>query len=130
MPPIALSARQRADTRLLIGALEVEAGRVLARVHDPVADLQLIQAVGYLLPDGLALIQRIARLVDVGELNAVAQLERALVGRFLAGDHAKQRRLARPVGSDDTDDAGAWQIEAEVLDQQLLAEPLAQVVRR
>ena len=38
---VALAAGERADLRLLVGALEVEAGRVLARVDLAVADLDV-----------------------------------------------------------------------------------------
>ena len=85
---------------------------------------------GDLLPHGLVRVQRVARLVDVGELHGLAELERAGVGGFLAGDHAEQRRLARAVGADHADDAGARQVEGERLDQQPLAEALRQLVRR
>ena len=47
------------------------------------------------------------------------------VGLLLAGDHAKQRRLAGAVGADHADDPAARQLEAEVLDQQPVAEALA-----
>ena len=112
---------------LLVGALEVEARRVLARVDLAVAHLEVVEPVGDLLPHGLARVERVARLVDVGELHGVAELERARVGGLLAGDHAKQRRLAGAVGADHADDAGARQVEGRGLDQQPLAEALAQV---
>ncbi len=129
MHAVALAAGEPADAGLLVGALEVEAGRVLARVDHPVAHLQLIEPVGDLLPDRLLRVERVARLVDVGELHGVTQLERAGVGGLLAGDHAKQRGLAGAVGADHADDAGAGQLEVQVLDQQALAESLAQVGR-
>ena len=49
-------------------------------------------------------VERVARLVDVGELDRLAELERAAVGRLLAGDHPEQRRLAGAVGADHADD--------------------------
>jgi hypothetical protein len=39
-------------------------------------------------------------------------------------DHAKQRGLARTVGADDTDDAGLWQREGEIVDEQAVADAL------
>ena len=57
-------------------------------------------------------VQRVARLVDVGELDRLAEAQRAAVGLLLAGDHAEQRRLAGAVGADDADDAAARQREA------------------
>ena len=109
--------------------LKLKPGRVLARVDHPLAHLQLVEAVGDLLPDGLRRIQRIAGLVDVGELDRVAELELAAVRGLLAGDHPEQGRLARAVGADHPDDARARQLEREGLDQQPIAEPLGQVVR-
>jgi hypothetical protein len=46
----------------------------------------------------------------------------AAVGLLLAGDHAEQRRLAGAVRADDADDAARRQLEAEVVDQQPVAE--------
>ena len=48
------------------------------------------------------------------------------VGLLLAGDHPEQRRLAGAVGADHADDPAARQRERQVLDQQLVAEALAQ----
>ena len=70
---VALAAGELADLLLLVGALEVEAGHVGARVHLAVADLDLVLAAGDLLPDGLVGVQRVARLVDVGQLDGVAE---------------------------------------------------------
>ena len=113
---------------LLVGALEVEARHVRARVHLPLADLDLVVAAGDLLPDGLGRVERVARLVHVGELHGVAEPQRAVVRLLLAGDHAEERGLAGAVGADHADDARRRQGEREVLDQELVAEALAQVV--
>ena len=83
---------------------------------------------GDLLPDGLVGVERVARLVDVGHLHGLADAQRARVGLLLAGDHPEERRLARAVGADDADDAAGRQREAEVLDEQVVAEALAQVL--
>ena len=52
-----------------------------------------------------------AALVDVGDLDGLADLELALVGLLLADDHPEQRGLADAVGADHADDAGAGQRE-------------------
>jgi hypothetical protein len=57
---IALTARELGHLLLLVGALEVEARRVGARVHHPVADLDLVEAAGDLFPDGLVGVQGVA----------------------------------------------------------------------
>src|SRR3954453_14086124 len=124
---VAHAAAQRPDLLLLVGALEVEARAVGARVHLAVAHLDLVHAAGDLLPDGLVGVERVARLVDVGELDAVADDQVAGVGLLGAGDHLEQRRLARAVGADDADDRAARQVEGDVLHEQAVAEALAQV---
>jgi hypothetical protein len=70
----------------------------------------------------------VAALVDVGQLDGVADGDGARVGRLLAGEHLEQRGLAGAVGADDADDAGLGQRERQVLDEQLVAEALAQVL--
>src|SRR5664279_4010302 len=66
---VALAARELGHLLLLIGALEVEAGDVGAAGHGSVAEGDLVQTPGDLLPDILVGIERITRLVDVGELD-------------------------------------------------------------
>ncbi len=61
-------------------------------------------------------------------MHALADLDGALVGLFLAGDHAEQRGLAGAVRADDADDAAGRQFEGEVVDQQIVAEALGEVV--
>src|SRR4051794_26772992 len=126
---VAHAAAQRADLLLLVGALEVEARTVRARVHVAIADLDRVHAAGDLLPDGLGVVERVARLVDVGELDAVAHGQRAVVGLLGARDHLEQRGLAGAVGPDDPDDPAAREVELEVVDEQLVAEALAQPLR-
>ncbi len=45
----------------------------------------------------------------------------AFVGRFLADDHAEERRLARAVGTDQTDFLAGIQLKRSVDEEQLLA---------
>jgi hypothetical protein len=75
-------------------------------------------------------VERVAGLVDVHELDGLADRPpRRPVGLVLAGDHAEQRRLAGAVGADDADDAAlARQDELEVLEEQLVAEGLGDVL--
>ena len=83
MQAVALAARELADLLLLVGAAEVERRGVLARVDPAVADLDLVGAAGDLLPDRVVVVERVARLVDVGELDGVADPQRAAVGLLL-----------------------------------------------
>ena len=126
---VALAAGELADQLLLLRALEVEAADVAARGRLVVADLDHVEAAGDLLPDGLLVIERLARLVDVGQAHRRADADLAGIGCFGAGEHAEQRGLAGAVRADDADDAAARQVEAEVVDQQPLAVALAQALR-
>jgi hypothetical protein len=88
---VALAAGQGAHLALLVGPAEVEAGRVGARVHLALADLDVVVAVRDLLPDGLLGVERVAALVHVGQLDRLAEPQRAGVGLLVADDHPKQR---------------------------------------
>ena len=124
---VPLAAGQVPDELLLIGAAEVEARDVGARRDLAVADPDRFDAVGDLGEDRQVRPQLVAALVDVAELDGLADLHRPAVGRLLADDHPEQRRLAGTVRADDPDDPGARQRERQVLDQQPVAVPLAQV---
>src|ERR1019366_4549243 len=80
------------------------------------------------LPRVLLIVQR-ARLVHVGDLRRLADLQLAAVRLLLADDHLEQRRLAGAVRADDADDAAAREREVHVLEQEPVAEPLLQVFR-
>src|SRR5215213_9210477 len=75
MHAVALAAGELADLLLLVGLAEVEARDVLARVHLAVADLDVVVAAGDLLPDRLVRVERVARLVHVGEVDGVAEAD-------------------------------------------------------
>ena len=79
--------------------------------------------------DGLVRVERVAVLVDVAQLDRFADPHLAAVGLLLAHDHAKQRRLAGAVGADDADDATGRQTERQIVDQQLVAVALGDVLR-
>ena len=82
--PVALPARQRADQLLLVRAAEVEARHVGAGGQLARADLDELDALGDLLEDRLVGREVVAALVDVAQLDRVADLDRAGVGRLLA----------------------------------------------
>jgi len=77
---VPLPSRQRADELLLVRAAEVEARHVRARGQLARADLDDLGALGDLLEDGLVGRKRIAALVDVAQLDRIADLDRAGVG--------------------------------------------------
>ena len=89
----------------------------------------IVVAAGNLLPDVLLGIERVARLVDIAELAPTSPTRIVpRVGLFLAGDHAEQRGLAGAVRADDADDAAGRQLEGQIVDQQLVAEALRQML--
>ena len=106
--------------------LKLNPAHVGAAVDGAVAELDLVLAAGDLLPYVLVGVERVAGLIDVGQFDRVAHLQRAGVGLLLAGDHAEQRRLAGAVRADHPDDPAAGQVEAEVVDQHPVAVGLAQ----
>src|SRR5438309_1899889 len=128
MDAVALAAREIADALLLVGPAEVEGRDVRARVARPGADLDVLLALGDLLPDVLLRIERVARLRHVAELDGLPDDQRAAVGLLLAGDETEQRRLPRSVRADDPDDPTARQREGEIVEKQAIAIPLAQLV--
>jgi len=123
--PAALAARQAADLLLLVIALEVEAAQIGAAGHHELADDDVVQPARHVLPNRLFILQALAALVDEGQLRRLADLDFAAVGLLLALDHAEQRRLAGAVGADDADDGARGHLEAELVDQQPVAEALA-----
>src|SRR3712207_6184817 len=101
MHAVAVAARQAADLLLLVGAAEIKGLAIGPRIDPALAEIDDVVAAGDFLPRALAGLERVARLVDVAELGALADLDVAFVGLVLAGDHAEQGRLAGAVGADD-----------------------------
>ena len=118
MQATALSSGQVADDLLLIAALEIEPPKISTRSHLELADVDDVEPAGNGIPHALVVRQRVAELIDRRHAHGRADNDLAGIGLFLAGDHAKQRRLARAVGSDDADDRTCRHTEREVIDQQ------------
>ncbi|MPL74131.1 hypothetical protein SDC9_19941 [bioreactor metagenome] len=125
---VAFTARKQPHLLLLVGALEIERADIAARVHRGLAELDQLGPARDLFPDVLLRIERVARLVDIGELHRLADGDGAGVGRLLAGDHLEQRRLAGAVRADHTDDRPRRDREREILDQLLVAVMLRDAV--
>src|SRR3954462_928140 len=126
--PVAFAAGQHARRILLVGALEPERGDVGPRRDLVLADLDVIQLVGHDLPHRLLGVDAATALVDVAELDGLADFDGAAVGLFEADDGLEQRGLADTVGSDDADDAVSGQRERQVLDQRPTVEALVEVL--
>ena len=80
MDPVALATRQLADAFLLVAALEIELPDIGPRRHRALAELDLVQPVRDHLPDGLRIVEIVTRLVDIAELDRIADGEGAVVG--------------------------------------------------
>src|SRR5579871_6329160 len=126
MHAVALTAGECADFLLLVGALEVERRAIAARIDLALAEQDQFIAAGNFLPYRLLAVEVVARLVDIAELHALANRDRARVRLFLFGDHAKQRGLAGAVGADHADNAARRQFEGEIVDQKTIVITLGQ----
>ncbi len=68
-------------------------------------------------------------LVDVGELDGLADADGAAVGFFLPGDHPQQGGLARAVGSHDPDDAARGNGGRKPVEDEAVVEGLGDLVK-
>src|SRR5262249_1324520 len=107
-----------------VAALEVECRDVGTRIDFTLAEHELVEPAGNLLPNVLLAVETVARLVDIAELDRLADLDRAVVRPVLSGDHAKQRGLAGAVRPDHPYDAARGKLEGEFVDQEVVPEPL------
>ena len=66
--------------------------------------------------------------VEPGDVSPV-EAHGAAIREQVAGDHAEQARLTRPVGADDAECLSRRHVEGEILDDRHLAEPLGDLVK-
>src|ERR1700756_700554 len=117
MNAVALPAREVRNLLLLIRALKVKGRSISARIDLALAEIKNFVAAGNFFPHGFFAVERIAGLIDIAKMCRFADFNLALVGLFLAGDHAKERGLARAIWADHADNAARRQFEGEVVDQ-------------
>ena len=115
--PVALATGELTDLLLLVAAPEAEARHVCTGVQLAVADDDPLHPSGDLVEDRRIRVQRIAGLLDLGELHRRADRQSPGVRLVLADDHAEQRRLAGAVGPDHPDDAARGEEERKLVDQ-------------
>src|ERR1019366_3286027 len=77
-----------------------------------------VVAAGDRVEHGLVVLQRVARLIDVRDLDRGTDLHFAGIRLFFSGDQFEQRGFTRAVRADDADDRAGRHLEAEVVDQQ------------
>src|SRR2546427_2217 len=123
-----LAAGEVLDLLLLIGTGEIEAPDIGPRIDFEFAERDGVLAVRDHLPDGLIAVQR-AVLVHVADLDRLADPDGTGVRLLLADDELEQGGLARAVRPDHADDSAPRQVEAQVLEQQLVAVGFAHVLR-
>src|SRR5215212_7947857 len=115
---VPLAAGKLTDDLLLVTAPEVEARDIGTGGDLAIADHDRLDARGDLLEDRPIRLELVAPLVDIRELDRVADRDAPGVRRFLADEHPEERRLARSVRPDDPDDPRARQRERQILDQE------------
>src|SRR5207245_915547 len=124
---VALAAREILHLLLLIGTGKIKAPDIGPRIDFNFAERDGVFAVRDHCPDRLVAIQH-AVLVHVADLDRLADPDRAGVRLLLADDQLEQGGLARAVRPDQADDPAPRQVDAQVLEQQLVAVGFAQVL--
>ena len=84
MDAVPFAARQVADLLLLVLALKIEAGDVGPGVHLAIAHLDRVMTAGDFLVDGLFRVERVAVLIDVAQLDGIADADIAALAQRLA----------------------------------------------
>src|SRR5690554_4768934 len=121
---VSLTAREVLHIFLLIRTLKVEPSAIGARRDELPADIDLFCAFGDHIEDDLVRVKIVAALIDIAELYGLADLDRALIGLLFADDHPEEGRLTCAVRSDNSDDGAGRHIEAQVLEEEAIAEAL------
>ena len=119
--PVPLSARQRADLLLLVGALEVERGDIRPGVHLTPTDAEQVGPARDLLEHRVVGVEGVAALVDVRQVHRGTQFDDPLVGLFMAGDEPKESGLPGAVGTDDPHDGGRRHVEVQLIDEKAVS---------
>src|SRR5690606_14303685 len=125
---VALSTGEDTGLLLLVRPLEAELRHVCARGNLGLADRDDVEAVGHDFPQRLVRIDARTGLVDVADLDGLADFQISAVERLETDDRLEQRRLSDAIGADDADDAVRREAEAQPIDQHPVAEALLQVL--
>src|SRR6516165_3552826 len=126
---VALTARELTHRFLLIGAAEVEQRTISTARHPAAPEIDLVLSTRDLLRHRVGRNQSIAGLIDITELDGLADPEPAAVGHLLTGDHAKERGFAGTIWANHPDDPSRWQPEIKPFDQQTVAKAFADPFR-
>src|SRR5207245_7681291 len=124
---VALAAREILHLRRLSGTGKIKAPYIGPRIDFNFAERDGVFAVRDHLPDRLVAIQH-AVLVHVADLDRLADPDGAGIRLLLADNQLEQGSLARAVRPDQADNPAPRQVEAQVLEQQLVAVGFAQML--
>src|SRR6188768_2197406 len=126
MHAIALTAGHRAELLLLVATLEAKPRAIRTRGDLPRAERDLLFSARDLLKHAVVRLERRARLIHVGNLDGVTDFELAAVRLVFTDQHAKKRGFTGAIRADHTHDSAARQPKVQTVDQQAIAEALAQ----
>src|SRR6476646_4179679 len=101
MDAVALTAGENANFLLLVCAGKVKGRHISTRVDLPSAEFERIGSLRNFLVDGLLRFER-ARLVNISQLNGLANFDGTAVRLLLTDDHFEQGGLARAVRTHNT----------------------------
>src|SRR5690606_33005876 len=113
--------RERLHRRHRALRAEQEAAQITDHVALAAVDGDVVGAVADDIGHRLFRVQRFAELAEVADLDAGAQLHRALQRFDLAEQDPKQRALADAVVADEADAVAAHDLDGEVAEQDLVA---------
>src|SRR5690554_4957164 len=114
MHAIAFSSRKFAGFLLLILSGKIKSPDIRPGIDLAISELDELGTVGDFLINGFFRIER-AVLIDVSQLDGLADGDRSLIRCFLAGDHLEQRRFTGTVRPDDPHDSSWRKTECEVV---------------
>src|SRR5271165_851008 len=120
MDTVALAAREGADLLLLVGPRESELRAIGPRIHlAPAQPEHLLAAADRLVRRRLPG-KRVARLLDVRDLDGVAYPQGPRVRALGPGDQPQERGLSRAVRAYDAHDGAGRKRKGQVLEYQVL----------
>ena len=128
METSAFTARERSDDLLLISALEVEAAEISTARHLKLTDFQNVQTVGNRFPNGLVVRERFSGLRNRAEFDGRSDIDFTGIRSFFTGDHLEERGLTGAVRTDHADDGSGRNGEAQIIDQETIAETLRNIL--
>lgn len=118
---IPFAAREDLGLGAGAGRVEEEVLQVTDDVARAALDFHAIGIPGDVLGDGLGVVDLLAHLVEVHDLELRAELQVAAGGRELSEKHLHQGRLAGPIRADESDLIPAGQRHAEIPDDGMAA---------